>query len=169
MLLGGWLGGSQSEDDWHRNRLTQLYSDCMYYSYRIESSLSGPKDPPWVDLSSDVSGAVRSGQLLFGYLDGDEWDKMNSALSAFGVYGPAYASGATAENARDNLKRAAREMYEVSSQAYRYDPRIFPQWRVFTLKFVLVLCVIFALPFVAVGLEQRRKRVAALANKPNDT
>jgi hypothetical protein len=168
MLLGGWLGGSRSEDEWHRNRLTQLYSDCMYYSYRIESSLSGPKDVPWVDLTADVSGAVRAGQLLFGYLDGEEWDRMNSALSAFSIYGPSYARGSSVENDRDKLKKAAHEMYELSASAYRYDARIFPQWRIFTTSFVLTLGGIFAFPFVLgwLGwLRQRKIANIAMASK----
>jgi hypothetical protein len=162
ILIGNWVGGSRSEDEWHRNRLTQLYSDCMYHSYRIKSTLEARQELSWNEISADVSAAVRSGQLLFGYLDGDEWDKMNSALSAFGVYGPSFAGGITSENSRKHLKSAADEMYDVSSHAYRYDPRIFPQWRIFTAPCILALALPVVL-LVLVGLSAAKKAAAEKA------
>jgi hypothetical protein len=143
IIIGGIMARSTNEAQWrsaqnasaaqfHRDRLTQIYSDCMYYSFRLETALAGTKPPDWNAIKDDVGQTLRAGNLLFAYLKKPEWNQMNGALSALQVYSLTYASGVLTDQARDNLRKAAGEIYTIASMSYRYDGRIFDRWKSLT-------------------------------------
>jgi hypothetical protein len=120
---------SASEAQFHRERLTQIYSDCMYYSFRLEAALSSTKQPDWNSIKDDVSQTLRAGNLLWAYLKKPQWDQMSSALPGLQIYSIGYAAGVPSGNDRDNLRKAAEEIYFVAHMSYQYDGRIFEQWK----------------------------------------
>ena len=113
IMIGGIIARTTSEAQWrsaqsasaaqfHRDRLTQIYSDCMYYSFRLETALSGTKNPDWNTIKDDASQTLRAGNLLFAYLKKPQWDQMNSALSGLQIYSTTYAAGVLSDDAREN-------------------------------------------------------------------
>jgi hypothetical protein len=143
IIIGGIMARSASEAQWrsmqnvsaaqfHRDRLTQIYSDCMYYSFRLETALSGPKRPDWNSIKDDASQTLRAGNLLFAYLKKPQWDQMSDALSKLQTYSIGYTFELPSGDARDNLKKAAGEIYFIAHMSYQYDGRIFERWKSLT-------------------------------------
>lgn len=112
--------------------LTQLYSDCMYHSFRLEATISSATQPDWPTIKDDASETLHAGNLLFAYLKEPQWKQMNSALSTLRVYSVAYASGQPSTTHRNKLRQAADEIYNTACLSYQYDGRIFERWESLT-------------------------------------
>ena len=129
IFIGNMLGRSEADAKWHKDKLTQIYSDCLYYSFRVQAELAPNEPPEWNSIKDDVGQTIRAGNLLFAYLSGEKWDQMNDALSGLQVYSLSYASGHPSTDARDKLRKSAKEVYDVAHASYQYDSRIFGWWK----------------------------------------
>jgi xanthosine utilization system XapX-like protein/preprotein translocase subunit Sss1 len=140
IIIGNIMGRSTSAAQWrdaqnataaqfHRDRLTQIYSDCMYYSFRLETALSTTKQIDWNSIKDDASQTLRAGNLLWAYLKKPQWEEMSQALTALQVHSIGYAYGIPSSNDRDQLRRAAGQIYYVAHMSYQYDGRIFERWK----------------------------------------